>query len=880
MMKVCIIDILGTPYDGSTLKTRGLGGSESAVILMSRELVKLGFNVTVLNNCIDNKTSEGIYDGVVYRDVSNAIDEKYDVVISSRSILPFAPEKYWDSFNPNPQKFKYIKDNAKLKILWMHDTFCNGDHLLEELVINGDIDELFTLSDFHTTYVTNCNHGRRRNYEVLKNKVFQTRNGITNYIKHVDIKQKDKNLFVYNSSATKGLQPLLNMWPEIKKHIPAAKLKVIGGYYRFKNDKTDAQYEQWEKAATDKRYLDLDIEFTGIIRQDEIAQILAKASFMIYPCIYPETFGISAMESLCYNTPLITTRFGALEETALEQASYLIDYAVEPNNLFQDIDSQSQYRKFIDTTVKAYNNPYLHQQKMYYCNIIKDVCEWDTVAIQWKQHIYKKLNEFLSAHEYRLASRINHRVQKVFGRRFSNIEQMYPPSSGSEMNINIISPFYNAEEYIQKCILSVAQQDYKNYTHFLIDDASTDRSYEIAKATIESLPEDIRHLFSLIRNEKNMGAVYNQVHAIKMLQFKLDKQSEEIVMLLDGDDWLVNDNAIFQQYNQMYQEGTEFTYGSCWSIVDNIPLIAQEYPDEVKQNRSYRQHRFNWNMPYTHLRTFVYRLFENMPDEMFKDENGQWLRAGGDGALFYSLIERADPAKIKVIQDIVYNYNDTSPLNDYKVNGEEQTKTAEYILKQNKMKKILIAIPTAKYIEPQTFKSIYDLEVPVGYETEFQYFYGYNIDQVRNLIAEWGKRYDYLFCVDSDIVLPKDSLQKMLAHKKDIVTGVYIQRKPGTHVLEIYNENDNGGFSNIPFENIKDTSLIEIGACGFGCVLIDSKVLNTMNYPHFLYKSALNHKDTFSEDLYFCKKARDLGFKTYCDTTIKCDHLGQTTFRI
>jgi hypothetical protein len=51
------------------------------------------------------------------------------------------------------------------------------------------------------------------------------------------------------------------------------------------------------------------------------------------------------------------------------------------------------------------------------------------------------------------------------------------------------------------------------------------------------------------------------------------------------------------------------------------------------------------------------------------------------------------------------------------------------------MKKILIAIPTARYIEADTFKSIYDLEIPTGYETTFQTFYGYRVDQVRNLIS-------------------------------------------------------------------------------------------------------------------------------------------------
>lgn len=48
------------------------------------------------------------------------------------------------------------------------------------------------------------------------------------------------------------------------------------------------------------------------------------------------------------------------------------------------------------------------------------------------------------------------------------------------------------------------------------------------------------------------------------------------------------------------------------------------------------------------------------------------------------------------------------------------------------MKNILIAVPTNKYIEPETMKSIYDLEVPDGYKTHFQFFYGYSRSQVKN----------------------------------------------------------------------------------------------------------------------------------------------------
>ncbi len=65
-LKLAIIDVLGLSYDGSTLEKRGLGGSESATIRISRELVKLGINVTVYNDCESDDCNPGIYDGVNY----------------------------------------------------------------------------------------------------------------------------------------------------------------------------------------------------------------------------------------------------------------------------------------------------------------------------------------------------------------------------------------------------------------------------------------------------------------------------------------------------------------------------------------------------------------------------------------------------------------------------------------------------------------------------------------------------------------------------------------------------------------------------------------------------------------------------------------------
>ena len=665
-MKLAIIDTLGLTYDGNTLLSRGLGGSESAVILISKELAKLGFEVTVFNNCKDTLASPGIYDGVTYVDHSDKrlhYGTEFDVVFCSRSVAPF-----WATNEYSPIVYK-----AKKRVLWMHDTFCEGDQDIEAMLLGGYIDELFTLSDFHTIYVGTCAHGNKRMFETFKHKVFHTRNGAVKWL-DVEVTSKDRNLFIYNASVTKGLVPLLELvWPEVKKSIPEAKLVVIGGYYRFREG---AEPDEQEKTLTnlrnDPKYSD--VIFTGVIPQKTIAEYLSKANFFIYPTAFPETFGISTLESLLYKTPVLTTKFGALEETAISQACYHIDHCVEPNSLYPWINREDQAKKFVRMVIDAYNNPYLHDQKRQYCSVVDDIHGWDTIALQWKQHLFTMLDKPLPVEDYRNVSRINDKVARVFGRRINNTEdrRVYK-SYGKQQKIVVVSPFYNCENYIQNCILSVAQQDYDNYQHILIDDNSTDKSADRAYETIQSLPKHLQDKFIMRTNIENMGALFNQVTTIKPLE------SDSIIMLLDGDDWLVNNNTIFHFYNDIYRDETEFTYGSCWSLVDNIPLIAQEYPKYIREAKAYKKYRFAWNMPYTHLRTFRKHLINAIPDTLFMYER-KWMKAGGDGALFYALLDQADPNRIKAIKEIVYKYNDINPINDYKVNGAEQTANANRIL--------------------------------------------------------------------------------------------------------------------------------------------------------------------------------------------------------
>ena len=357
MIKIAIVDVLGLSYDGDTLSKRGLGGSESAIISIARELAAIGCSVSVFNDCKSaDDVHHGMFDGVCYLPYTDYDNTYFDVMIVSRSVSVFAAIEIRDKFKSSlgtPAFDRLVNDPSVHKILYMHDTFCDGDQLIEPMCQAGVINEIFTLSDWHTSYVGNCDHGKKRHYDILKKYIWQTRNGINVYKDFVDIKKKDPNLFVFNASVSKGMIPLVKeIWPEVKKSIPDAKLTVIGGYYRFQNGEPDQQEKEWQSLVESSE----DINFTGIIAQSVISNILASASYMIYPCAFPETFGISTLEALAHNVPLLTCNYGALEETAIDIASFKIDGPIEKNWAFADLDEVAQRDSFVKMVCGVYTD--------------------------------------------------------------------------------------------------------------------------------------------------------------------------------------------------------------------------------------------------------------------------------------------------------------------------------------------------------------------------------------------------------------------------------------------------------------------------------------------------------------------------------------------
>lgn len=205
--------------------------------------------------------------------------------------------------------------------------------------------------------------------------------------------------------------------------------------------------------------------------------------------------------------------------------------------------------------------------------------------------------------------------------------------------------------------------------------------------------------------------------------------------------------------------------------------------------------------------------------------------------------------------------------------------------------KILIAVPTFENIYPDTFKSIYDLDVS-GHDAQFEYVRGYDCATARNRIAQMSldRGADYVLMVDNDVVLPKDALINLLNDPKDVCLGYYAHRgndnvyNGRTCVCKLLTENGTR-WKNYPLESeytakelaelkAKEEFKLRIHGGGMGCALIKTDVFKKVKYPWYDWVNySDDHRGMLSEDLYFCEGCRKNSIPIYTDTRVSCGHM-------
>lgn len=198
----------------------------------------------------------------------------------------------------------------------------------------------------------------------------------------------------------------------------------------------------------------------------------------------------------------------------------------------------------------------------------------------------------------------------------------------------------------------------------------------------------------------------------------------------------------------------------------------------------------------------------------------------------------------------------------------------------DKKVRVLIAVPTYENCRVETMKSIFDLNVPEGVETELEFITGYTVSQARNraVALSLERGFDYTLFVDSDVVLNRDLLAVLLQMQVPVATGWYIKKIPGADgITELYSPTSDGkcDLGNIMEKDMPgEPQVIPVTGCGFGCTLVRNEVFRAMGRSCW-FEYIERPGTTCSEDLTFCIKARNLRYGIFAHTALRCPHIGR-----
>jgi glycosyltransferase involved in cell wall biosynthesis len=278
-------------WDYRNLEAGGIGGSEVWLTQLSRQLSNIGYKVEVFADC----PQPGIYDGNVlwhhYTEYPSWIKYHWvDYTILSRTT--------------DPLNFPLRAGKIFTQI---HDIFYLSD---KSRVFLDKIEKHGVLSQWHLDFVADY-------HKIPKDKLSIMANGIDPYrFDELQIERQPYR-FHWSSSWDRGLDNVLYLWPYIRKEFPEAELHV---YYGCHNWKQKCLQDNNQAGLKQIAELEEGMKQPGVFNhgrksQKELAAEIKKASILLYPSAFSETFWITGIEAQYAGVPVICNKYAGVITT-------------------------------------------------------------------------------------------------------------------------------------------------------------------------------------------------------------------------------------------------------------------------------------------------------------------------------------------------------------------------------------------------------------------------------------------------------------------------------------------------------------------------------------------------------------------------------------
>jgi predicted O-methyltransferase YrrM len=347
-------------WSGSNIMTTGVGGSETYIIEMARYIQKHGkFQVIVFCNC----EKEEIFEDVEYKNLSifsNFVNDNY--------IHHCMVSRYTEYL---PLCFSGKTENVYLVL---HDLGPSGN----VIPINPKLKQVFCLTEWHVSYFTD-------RFKQLSHLTVPLYYGIdfTKFKSSQSI-QKEPFKFIYSSFPNRGLLPLLKMWPKIYSLNNQTSLHIYSDVNgKWVNETSPEQMKEIKHLL--KEYTNLNINYHGWVDKKTLANAWLSSDIWFYPCIFMETFCLTALEAALTKTLVFTNDLAALQNTVEDRGIVIPgnplekewqDKAIEKISLYFSSYSKDNGRHIL------YNN---YRQKNY---------NWAS-SLSWENQANKLLEKYV-----------------------------------------------------------------------------------------------------------------------------------------------------------------------------------------------------------------------------------------------------------------------------------------------------------------------------------------------------------------------------------------------------------------------------------------------------------------------------------------------------
>lgn len=232
------------------------------------------------------------------------------------------------------------------------------------------------------------------------------------------------------------------------------------------------------------------------------------------------------------------------------------------------------------------------------------------------------------------------------------------------MRFVFIVPFRNCAPFLARCAESLILQDHRDWLAYFRDDASTDGGLSVLPSDPRIVPQ---------RREVRGGALLNVHEAI----MSNGLSSDDVVCLLDGDDYLVGAGALGIVSGLYERTGCLLSYGQYELDSGAVGHCMAYRPDDFDDLRSR-------GFVASHLKTFRYSVYlEAMRQDpscgRYVYKEGEFFDMAWDIALITPLLEVAGFDRVAFNPEVIYHYTQ-HPGNEHQVNAARQQDCARVAL--------------------------------------------------------------------------------------------------------------------------------------------------------------------------------------------------------